>query len=589
MDRRRIAERAALGAAVVGALFCISGRIDDAVRRQAGAREVTAQAERLGERLQSLLADARLRADGLAALPVVRAAVETDAATVRDLARTSSFFALASGQALALYQIPRDNLFLPLYHAPENSPALPAGAPGSSRVTIDDDALRITVTAAVDPMYDRGALRGALSWSARLPLASFAAPLEARALAARLDGLDEPLPLDHLVADGPLEIAAAVSLPASTGLPALTLRAQVVTHLGARLRGAGLIVLGLASLALLGLKLEGSRRPADPLLPLAKLPPPIAFQPPPTTIEPPQAVPSPVEERRESGRLVLAWSADDAPPLPQLVPSTTDSTLAPPPPSHARSEVIAGRYRIIQHLGAGSAGDVYLAQATTPGPTVVALKLLRPSSMPISATEFQARAERTATLAHEHVARLYDFGASGDGHFLAMEYVEGCSLACLLLDRRRQGETMPLNQMLRVLQAVCLGLDAAHAHGIVHGDVKPSNVLVGRHGAVKVSDFPPGGGARLSDALAPELRLGRDPDARTDVFAVGAMLRELTLGAPHSRRLEAILRKALQPSPRRRFASCRALGDALGQELGEAQAPAEGELEDWVERVRRSM
>jgi serine/threonine protein kinase/Tol biopolymer transport system component len=217
-----------------------------------------------------------------------------------------------------------------------------------------------------------------------------------------------------------------------------------------------------------------------------------------------------------------------------------------------------GPYEIQSPLGAGGMGEVYRARDCRLNRTV-ALKIL-PGHFATDA-DLRARFEREARaisrLNHPHICALYDIGHSDVVKFLVLEYLEGETLA----DRLRRG-ALPLDQTLRHAIAMAEALDAAHRSGIVHRDLKPGNVMLTRAG-VKLLDFglakaepmpahalggddPPDGvsalptrerplttpGALIGTVqyMAPEQLEGKDVDARTDVFAFGAIVYEMATG-----------------------------------------------------------
>ena len=207
-------------------------------------------------------------------------------------------------------------------------------------------------------------------------------------------------------------------------------------------------------------------------------------------------------------------------------------------------------YRLLDKLGAGGMGEVYLAQDTKLD-RKIALKVLPPAaaSDPTRLERFQREARAVAALNHPHIVTLYSVEEADGVHFLTMERVEGRSL-----DRLIPEGGLPLRRLLEIAVALCDALAAAHDKGIVHRDLKPANVIVGENGRPKVLDF---GLAKLGHApgsagldsqlstqvqtregvvmgtvpyMSPEQVSGRPLDHRTDLFSLGVMLYEMASG-----------------------------------------------------------
>jgi serine/threonine protein kinase len=204
-------------------------------------------------------------------------------------------------------------------------------------------------------------------------------------------------------------------------------------------------------------------------------------------------------------------------------------------------KVIAGRYDLVREIGRGGMGAVWLGRDTVLGRDVA---LKRIGLMPGAASPDLARAEREARLAarlnHPHVVAVFDVVEDGDETWLVMEYVQGITLSAFV---KRDGALTPDEAAPLVRQAAD-ALAAAHAAGIVHRDVKPSNMLVTRDGVVKLTDF---GIARAkadgsltrtglvtgSPAyLAPEVASGSTATEAADVWSLGATLYHLLAGHP---------------------------------------------------------
>ncbi len=275
---------------------------------------------------------------------------------------------------------------------------------------------------------------------------------------------------------------------------------------------------------------------------------------------------------------------------------------------------MASHYRVLERLGAGGMGEVYLAQDLRLH-RPVALKMLRPEAHQDEAARARLLQEARAASAlnHPNIAVIYEVDelprAEGPLRFIAMEYIAGRTLTELTKDG-----VPGLDQVLDIVHQVAEALAEAHARGIVHRDVKPSNVMVTESGRVKVLDFglakrelPPvdgevtwSRGPRSAEGalvgtmayMAPEQALGQDIDGRADVFSLGVVLYELLAGRtpfggtnavqvldailhkdppplsariadPRLPQVEAVLRRMLAKDRAQRYSSMRAASDAL--------------------------
>jgi len=199
--------------------------------------------------------------------------------------------------------------------------------------------------------------------------------------------------------------------------------------------------------------------------------------------------------------------------------------------------MLAGRYKIMDVLGQGGMGVVYRAMDNTLD-EVVAIKMLH-----LERSENADMLKRETKLArkvtHRNILRIYDLGELQEIQFISMEYVNGITVKKLL---ERTGQ-LPLAIGMRIARQVCMGLSAAHAAGIVHGDIKPENVIINKRGETKVMDFgvarvaavETGQGDLVSGTpryMPPEQFQGRGIDSRSDIYSLGIMLFELFAGAP---------------------------------------------------------
>ncbi|MBP1642021.1 MAG: Protein kinase [Acidobacteria bacterium] len=208
----------------------------------------------------------------------------------------------------------------------------------------------------------------------------------------------------------------------------------------------------------------------------------------------------------------------------------------------ARHPESVGRYRILGEVGRGAMGAVYRAEDPKLG-RVVAVKMIAAAAAGGDdrgeiAARFEREARVAARLHHPNVVAIHDVGSEGDSLYLVMELVEGESLA----HRLARGEFPAPERALEIAAQAADALAAAHEAGIVHRDVKPANLLIDRHGRVKVSDFgvakAVGERTELTRTgmmvgspayMAPEQVKGMPLDGRSDLFSLGVVLFEMLL------------------------------------------------------------
>ena len=216
-------------------------------------------------------------------------------------------------------------------------------------------------------------------------------------------------------------------------------------------------------------------------------------------------------------------------------------------PLAGRSEPseIAGRYQVVQKLGAGAFGTVYKAKDKILG-RMVAIKTIRLEGLAASGTSleqlmdrFKREAQISAQLKHPNIVTIYDVGDVEGTSYLAMEFIDGIGL-----DRAIAGAGRLTTQRAAVLGAqVADALDFAHRHSVVHRDIKPANIMIEGGDRVKVTDF---GIAKVTDSadhltqtgsllgtpsyMSPEQARGNELDGRSDLFAVGCILYEMLTG-----------------------------------------------------------
>ncbi|HWC45465.1 MAG TPA: serine/threonine-protein kinase, partial [Casimicrobiaceae bacterium] len=260
------------------------------------------------------------------------------------------------------------------------------------------------------------------------------------------------------------------------------------------------------------------------------------------------------DERTRVGRARPSIGRGRTSLAPQL--SAFAGALALPAGGLAPGALVADRYEIMEVLGGGGTGIVYRALDRTRDESI-AIKMLRPELLaddPRAREELKQELRLTRRVSHRNIVRTHDFGVSRGMPYLTMEYVEGTSLAAVL---GRRG-ALPSSVVLALAKQLMRALDAAHDQGVMHGDVKPANLLLATDGLLKVTDFgvaslvrrpaspiasstaaeETAGPPRLAGAvvgtpeyMAPELLLGGQPDVSSDLYAAGMVLHECLTGS----------------------------------------------------------
>ncbi|HOX37168.1 MAG TPA: protein kinase [Candidatus Brocadiia bacterium] len=263
-------------------------------------------------------------------------------------------------------------------------------------------------------------------------------------------------------------------------------------------------------------------------------------------------------------------------------------------------------YHVLQVIGKGNMGDVYLVRQLNLD-RMVALKTMKPriAGDKEFLERFYREAQAAGRITHPNIVRVYDVGCENDIHYIAMEFVDGETV----WERMKRERAIPVVESAAIGIEVLKALGHAHRQGIVHRDIKPDNILVDRHGDIKVSDFGLAmsiegtgvEGARAKTVigtlayLPPELWRGGKVDGRADIYSLGASLYHMLTGqkpfpgnsneeifdkmkrwdlkAPYivnadvPKPVSDVIMKMMAPDPPERFADCQEAMQSLSEAL----------------------
>lgn len=268
--------------------------------------------------------------------------------------------------------------------------------------------------------------------------------------------------------------------------------------------------------------------------------------------------------------------------------------------------LISGRYQIMGRIGTGGMADVYKAMDQKLN-RYVAMKVLKREFRKdeLFVTKFKTEAQSAAGLTHANIVNVYDVGEDRGLYYIVMELVEGITLKDYI---KKKGQ-LTSKEVISIAVQVCSGIEEAHAHNIVHRDIKPQNIMISKEGKVKVTDF---GIAKATSSntistnamgsvhyTSPEQARGGFSDVKSDIYSLGITMYEMITGElpfdgdstvsialkhlqeditppseinediPYS--LEQIILKCTQKSPDRRYASVTALERDLRRSLSDPE------------------
>ena len=253
--------------------------------------------------------------------------------------------------------------------------------------------------------------------------------------------------------------------------------------------------------------------------------------------------------REETVQKKAAGLTQEATGTSATLSETAALTAVSPGLAMRRGDLFASRYELLSTLGKGGMGVVYLARDQQLDEEV-ALKVLRPEVMkedPSILDRFKKETKLARRITHRNVLRTHDFGETGGTAYISMEYLEGVTLKDLIASKG----ALPIGVGLRIAKQMCQGLEAAHAQGVVHRDIKPQNMLIlPETGDLKIMDF---GIARVSemkagtaagdsglttagtvmgtpDYIPPEQAQGSPADFRSDIYSLAVVLYEVFTG-----------------------------------------------------------
>jgi hypothetical protein len=487
--------------------------------------------------IKAARASVEQRAKTLSEINTVRAAIGTDATTMKDQVGKEIAFNTDGGEVIELGQLPKaGGAPVVLVTLPEGGMRSMFAGKAGAFAELANDKLLVTQTAEITPSDEElaKAVTGYVTVTKPLDLGPSLDKLAAAGLSGRIIIGDKNRAFGNPPADDaatwkpepipsqPGAQLVAAEPPAKAGMPI------AVVGGGAGVAGLGLILI------LIGLmtgKDKTGLTQAMSAQAVSGVSTNVGIAN--TQLSGPVAVGTPTAQTAVPAALLGAAALD---------------------PANIGPGAQIGRWQVIRRLGSGGMADVYLCHAKGEAgfEKVVALKLMHQhlARNQRAVDHFLDEARLAAKISHPNVVAIQDLGKIGADYCIVMEYVEGVDLERLLMSAREGGRQVPVNVALAILCKMLDGLNAAHTAidgdgtplGIIHRDVKAANVLVSKQGGVKVVDFGIAKAATQGhltiagetkgtpSMMAPEQRVGEKVDVRADVYSAGAVAFEVLTG-----------------------------------------------------------